>query len=138
MAADQGETSPAPVIEPERDTMATTQTTMKPSGLAWRLVRDRLITEDQAAAATTEALRHRKPFVQHLVEQRLLDSRHIAIAAAHEFGVPLLDLSAIDLAELPLNLVDEKLIRKHRALPLFRRGNRIFVRSHDSLYCIGE
>jgi len=111
--------------------MATTQTTMKPSGLAWRLVRDRLITEDQAAAATTEALRHRKPFVQYLVEQRLIDSRYIAIAAANEFGVPLLDLSAIDLAELPLNLVDEKLIRKHRALPLFRRGNRIFVALSD-------
>jgi type IV pilus assembly protein PilB len=131
MAADQGETTPARVIEPQRDTMATTQTTMKPSGLAWRLVRDRLITEDQAAAATTEALRHRKPFVQYLVEQRLIDSRYIAIAAANEFGVPLLDLSAIDLAELPLNLVDEKLIRKHRALPLFRRGNRIFVALSD-------
>jgi type IV pilus assembly protein PilB len=111
--------------------MATTQTTMKPSGLAWRLVRDRLITEDQAAAAAAEAMRHRKPFVQYLVEQKVLDSRRIAIAAAHEFGVPLLDLSAIDLADLPLNLVDEKLIRKHRALPLFRRGNRIFVALSD-------
>ena len=111
--------------------MATTQTTMKPSGLAWRLVRDRLITEDQAAAAATDALRHRKPFVQYLVEQGLIDSRHIAIAAANEFGVPLLDLSAVDLADLPLNLVDEKLIRKHRALPLFRRGNRIFIALSD-------
>ncbi len=111
--------------------MATNPTTMKPSGLAWRLVRDRLITEDQAAVAATEAMRHRKPFVQYLVEQKMLDSRRIAIAAAHEFGVPLLDLSAIDLADLPLNLVDEKLIRKHRALPLFRRGNRIFVALSD-------
>jgi type IV pilus assembly protein PilB len=111
--------------------MATTQTTIKPSGLAWRLVRDRLITEEQATAANAEALRHRKPFVQYLVEQKLLDSRRIAVAAAHEFGVPLLDLAAIELAELPLNLVDEKLIRKHRALPLFRRGNRIFVALSD-------
>jgi type IV pilus assembly protein PilB len=61
----------------------------------------------------------------------MLDSRRIAIAASHEFGVPLLDLAAIDLADLPLTLVDEKLIRKHRALPLFRRGNRIFLALSD-------
>ena len=111
--------------------MATNQTTMKPSGLAWRLVRDRLITEDQAAAAMTEAQRHRQPFVQYLVAQKILDSRRIAIAASHEFGVPLLDLGAMDPQELPSNLVDEKLIRKHRALPLYRRGNRLFVALSD-------
>ncbi|WP_295428433.1 type IV-A pilus assembly ATPase PilB [uncultured Thiodictyon sp.] len=111
--------------------MATNQTTMKPSGLAWRLVRDRLLTEDQATTATTEALRRREPFVKYLVDQKVLDSRRIAIAASHEFGVPLLDLSALELVDMPLNLVDEKLIRKHRALPLFRRGNRIFLALSD-------
>jgi type IV pilus assembly protein PilB len=104
---------------------------MKPSGLAWRLVRDRLLSEDQASTASTEALRQRQPFVQYLVEQKILDSRRIAIAASHEFGVPLLDLAAIDLADLPLSLVDEKLIRKHRALPLHRRGNRLFLALSD-------
>ena len=111
--------------------MATNQTTMKPSGLAWRLVRDRLLTEDQAANASAEALRQRQPFVQYLVEQKILDSRRIAIAASHEFGVPLFDLGAMDAVDLPLNLVEEKLIRKHRALPLFRRGNRIFLALSD-------
>ncbi|HYN78326.1 MAG TPA: type IV-A pilus assembly ATPase PilB [Lamprocystis sp. (in: g-proteobacteria)] len=111
--------------------MSTNPTTMKPSGLAWRLVRDRLLTEDQANFATTESTRRREPFVRYLVEQKMLDSRRIAIAASHEFGVPLLDLSAIETTELPLNLVAEKLIRKHRALPLFRRGNRIFLALSD-------
>ncbi len=111
--------------------MATNQTTMKPSGLAWRLVRDRLLTEDQAANASAEALRQRQPFVQYLVEQKILDSRRIAIAASHEFGVPLFDLGAMEAVDLPFNLVEEKLIRKHRALPLFRRGNRIFLGLSD-------
>jgi type IV pilus assembly protein PilB len=111
--------------------MATNQPSMKPSGLAWRLVRDRLLTEDQASAATAEALRRREPFVKYLVDSKTLDSRRIAIAAAHEFGVPLLDLSSLESVDMPLNLVDEKLIRKHRALPLFRRGNRIFLALSD-------
>ena len=111
--------------------MATNQSSMKPSGLAWRLVRDRLISEAQAQTATAESLKRRQPFVQYLVEQKVLDSRRIAIAASNEFGVPLLDLEAIDLLDLPLNLVDEKLIRKHRALPIFRRGNRLFLALSD-------
>jgi type IV pilus assembly protein PilB len=111
--------------------MASTQPSMKPSGLAWRLVRDRLISESQAQTAATEAVKRRQPFVQYLVEQKVLDSRRIAIAASNEFGVPLLDLEAIDLLDLPLNLVDEKLIRKHRALPIFRRGNRLFLALSD-------
>jgi type IV pilus assembly protein PilB len=111
--------------------MATTQSSMKPSGLAWRLVRDRLLSEVQAQNAAAESIKRRQPFVQYLVEQKVLDSRLIAIAASTEFGVPLLDLEAIDILDLPLNLVDEKLIRKHRALPIYRRGNRLFLALSD-------
>ena len=111
--------------------MATSQIEIKPSGLAWRLVRDKLISEEQAENAHREALRRQQPFVQYLVEEERLDSRRIALAASDEFGIPLLDLGAIDLTALPLNLVDEKLVIRHRALPLFRRGNRLFVGVSD-------
>ena len=37
------------------------------------------------------------------------------------------DASALDLAAAPLKLVKEDLISKHKALPLFKRGNRLFV-----------
>jgi type IV pilus assembly protein PilB len=111
--------------------MATNQSAIKPSGLASRLIRDQLLPEAQVQAAYGEALKRRQPFVQYLVEQSILDSRRIAIAAAEEFGVPLLDLSSIDLGDIPLNVVDEKLVRKHRALPIFRRGNRLFVAVSD-------
>jgi type IV pilus assembly protein PilB len=111
--------------------MATNPSTLKLSGLAGRLVRDRLISETQAQTASVECAMRRQPFVQYLVEQKVLDSRRIAIAASHEFGVPLMDLDAIDLTDLPHNLVDEKLIRKHRALPIFRRGNRLFLALSD-------
>jgi type IV pilus assembly protein PilB len=111
--------------------MASTQHTLRPSGLASRLVQDQLISEEQARNAYDEALKRRQPLVQYLVEQKILDSRRIAVSAADEFGVPLLDLDAVDLTELPLNVVDEKLLRKHRALPVFRRGNRLFLAVSD-------
>ncbi|MFB1486661.1 MULTISPECIES: type IV-A pilus assembly ATPase PilB [unclassified Thiocapsa] len=112
--------------------MATEQTAKNTlSGLALRLVRDNLISEREAIAAYDDAARRRQAFVPYLVEQKLLDSRRIAVAASHEFGVPLLDLHALDLLNLPVNLVDERLVRKHRALPIFRRGNRLFLALSD-------
>jgi type IV pilus assembly protein PilB len=111
--------------------MATEQTLINPAGLARRLVRDALLSERQAQTAHEESTRRRQPLVQYLVEQKLVESRRIAIAASQEFGVPLLDLDAMDTLDLPLALVDERLIRKHHALPLHRRGNRLFVGISD-------
>ncbi|AHF04939.1 type II secretory protein GspE [Marichromatium purpuratum 984] len=104
---------------------------VKLSGLALRLVRDELLSEQQAVDAQEEATRQRRTFVGHLVGQGLLSSRSIAVAAAHEFGVPLIDLGSVEVSELPTSLVDERLIRKHHALPLFRRGNRLFLAVSD-------
>ncbi|MBK1640654.1 type IV-A pilus assembly ATPase PilB [Chromatium okenii] len=111
--------------------MSTEAPTLKPSGLAQRLVNDHLLSDAQMRTAYNDAQQQGRPFVRYLIDEKLLDSRRIAIAASHEFGVPLLDLSAMDLATLPLNLVDERLIRKHRALPLLRRGNRLFLALSD-------
>jgi len=53
------------------------------------------------------------------------------MVAAREFGVPLLDISVVDLEQAPVKLVEERLIRGHRALPLYKRGNRLFVAVSD-------
>ena len=111
--------------------MATDQVRIKPSGLAWRLVRDQLLTETQMLAAYEEAMVQKRSFVQHIVLQKLLDARKIALAAAQEFGVPLLDLTAFEPDGRITGLVDERLIRKHRALPLLKRGNRLFIAVSD-------
>ncbi len=111
--------------------MATTQTDIRLSGLAIRLVRDKLLDDSTAEHAHEQAAKQRVPFVQYLVNNDILDGRSIAVSAAQEFGVPLLDLDAMDLTELPTSLVPEKLIRKHHALPLFKRGNRLFLAVSD-------
>jgi type IV pilus assembly protein PilB len=111
--------------------MSTEPAQIHPAGLARRLVRDGLISEQQAQTAHIEAARRRQPLIQYLVSEKVLDSRRIAIAASQEFGVPLLDLDAIDRQTMPFTLVDEKLIRKHRVLPIHRRGNRLFLAVSD-------
>ena len=101
------------------------------SGLARRLVEDNLIEEDAAREATEEARKNRVPFVTHLVRARLVGAREIATSASEEFGTPLLDIATLDPEVIPRNLVDEKLIRANRAIPIFHRGNRLFVAVSD-------
>jgi type IV pilus assembly protein PilB len=107
--------------------MATAQPQLKTSGLAYRLVQDGLLSEKAAQDALQKAAMQRTPFVSYLVEHKILGSSKIASAAAHEFGVPLFDLQSLSLEQAPIALVEDKLIRKHRALPLFKRGGRLFL-----------
>ena len=111
--------------------MATPNPTTQLSGLARRLVVDNLIADEQAIEAYEKALKSKTPFVSYLVENKLLDSTTIASTASHEFGVPLLDMDVLELENAPVALVDQKLVRQHHALPLFRRGNRLFVGVSD-------
>ena len=111
--------------------MVTANPVSQLSGLAKRLVMDGLLEAEQAIQAQEKALKKREPFVSYLVENQVASSYGIAASACQEFGVPLFDLSVMELENAPISLVDEKLIRQHHALPLFRRGNRLFVAVSD-------
>ena len=101
------------------------------SGLARRLVTDGLLGQEIARTSLAEATKEKVPFVQHLVQHAILDARTIARVASEEFGTPLLDLDALNREVIPVNLIDQKLIRKHHTLPLSRRGNRLFIAIAD-------
>lgn len=101
------------------------------SGLARRLVDDGVMDVDTALSATEDARRSATPLVTYLVQQGLVQPITIAASAAEEFGVPLMDLSIFDIDAIPKDLVKEQLIRQHNALPLVRRGVRLFVAVSD-------
>ena len=101
------------------------------SGLPRRLVQDGIVSEEEMQAATEAARKAEEPLVSYLVENEMADGGAIAVAAAHEFGVPLLDIDAIDIELETLRVVDQKLLTKHRVLPLVMRGNRLFLGISD-------
>ncbi|MEO8464933.1 MAG: type IV-A pilus assembly ATPase PilB [Gammaproteobacteria bacterium] len=107
--------------------MAVTATQSPLSGLPRRLVQDGVISESDLLTALEAIGGKAGQLVPHLVANRLGDPRQIAVAAAHEFGVPLLDLDAVDLDLDIVKLVDEKLLLKHRILPILQRGKRLFI-----------
>ena len=101
------------------------------SGLARRLVEDGILDADTAQTASEDARKAGLAFVSYLIRNELANPRSIATSASEEFGVPIIDLSAFDLDSIPRDLVKERLIRQHNALPLIRRGVRLYVAVSD-------
>lgn len=113
--------------------MATTSTANRQrlSGIVRRLVTDGLLSEEAAAKAQQDAREKKSPVVAYLVEGGLVKARDLATLLADEFGVPLFDLNALEPSHAPTREVDQKLIRRYNALPIFKRGNRLFVAVAD-------
>ena len=103
----------------------------KLSGLSRKLVNDGLLDEARAIEALKGARKDKVTFTQYLVKNKILAAKRIALEASGEFGLPVFDLDALDMEVIPRELVDDKLIQKHHALPLFKRGNRLYVGISD-------
>ncbi len=110
------------------------------SGLARRLVRDELLSEEAASKALEAAKKENLPLPFFLVNSGSVGADVLASAASEEFGTPFIDLIAIDPQIIPKGLVDTKLIQKHNVLPVFKRGNRLYVAVSDptNLHALDE
>jgi type IV pilus assembly protein PilB len=109
-------------------------------GLPQRLVQDGVVEEAAMLEALNAARERKTSVVTQLVTSGAANARDIAVAAANEFGVPLFDLESINLELEVVRLVSDKLLAKHRVLPIFRRGKRLFLAVADptNLHAIDE
>src|SRR3984893_18432848 len=109
-------------------------------GLAQRLVQDGLLDESAMQDAIVKSREKRISLVTQLVGSNLATARDIAISASNEFGVPLLDLDAVTTDMDAVRSVSEKLMQKHRVLPLMKRGKRLFLAVADptNLHALDE
>lgn len=101
------------------------------TGLARRLVQNNAISEETALKAVQASRDNKTNIINHFVEKKIASAAVVATAVAEEFGDPVFDLSAFNPDYLPKDLVDNKLIERHRVLPLFKRGSRLFVAMSD-------
>jgi type IV pilus assembly protein PilB len=101
------------------------------SGLAKQLVAAELLDEKTAQQAFQQARRDKVSFISHLVQNRLVKALTLAEMSSEQFGLPFLDLKSLNKDEQPRGLISEKLIRQHHALPLFKRGNKLYIGVSD-------
>src|SRR5579871_4598178 len=99
-------------------------------GLPQRLVQDGVVEEAAMLDALNQARDRKTSIVTQLVSNGI-SARDVAVSASNEFGVPLFDLEAANLDMDVVRLVSDKLIGKHRVLPIYRRGKRLFLAVAD-------
>ena len=77
--------------------------------------------QSDANAVQIEATKAGVSFIEQLTTSKVISSQEVALFAAQTFGVPLLDLSSVDQDQLPVTLVDSKLVASKRVIPLQKR-----------------
>jgi type IV pilus assembly protein PilB len=102
-----------------------------PGGLVRKLVSKGLLDNAQAAQISLAAAKSGITVLRQLVKSGTLDSRTVASFASREYHLPFFNLAALGIRNLPLSLVDARLIRKHNVLPLMQRGNRLCLAVSD-------
>ncbi len=100
-------------------------------GLARRLVAEGLMDEQAAIDAGVAASKSGKTILAWLTKNNSVDPEALTIAASVEYGVPIIDIRAINLSLAPISLINERLIEKHNTFPLYLRGNTLFLAVSD-------
>jgi len=95
------------------------------------MVQKGLLAEREADKLQTKANETGVTFVEELLAGKKFTEAEVAEFAAQTFGFPLIDLSAFETGHLPVKFIDAKALQGRRALPLFQRGNRLFVAISD-------
>jgi type IV pilus assembly protein PilB len=101
------------------------------TGLAKSAVQQGLLDNSEAVEAQKSALIASKAFIVYASEEKLVDESELASLAAYEFGAPLFDLETIDRELIPSESLESSIFEKHTVLPIFKRGNKLFVAVSD-------
>ena len=72
-----------------------------------------------------------KELIKEIINQDIISSSELSKQFSDRFGSPLFDVSAFDLKQVPMELLDMKLVERHTALPIFKRGKNLFVAMFD-------
>lgn len=100
-------------------------------GIAQLLVHESLLDKICALEYQLLAQSNKQSLLQYLVINNILDAEKIALIVAKNFGVPLIDLNAVDPDTMPISLVNEKLINRHSILPIYAHGDHLFLAIDD-------
>jgi type IV pilus assembly protein PilB len=124
----------------DNDSLAISPLRSSLGGLPQRLVQDGVVDESGMHAALLAASEKKTSFVTQLIMSGAANARDIANAAANEYGVPIMDLTSLTIDLDTIRVVSDKLLSKHRVLPLFKRGKKLFLGVADptNLHAIDE
>lgn len=99
--------------------------------LEQKLIAEGGIDSDTLELAMEQCTNTGAKLIDHLAAEDFVEASKLANIISSEYAIPLYDVSSHNLELSPADLIDHKLVKKHKALPLYRRGNRLFVALGD-------
>ena len=96
-----------------------------------KLIADGAIDSDTLELAIEQCNNTGGDLIDHLISDNFIQAKDLASAISAEYSIPVYDVSSHNLELSPRDVVDQKLVKKHKALPLYQRGNRLFIALGD-------
>ena len=101
------------------------------SGIARQLVGQGLCSEEDARSAAADARKSKKTFLGTLIAAGAADPTAIAQFVSADFGLPTFDLASLQSESVPTDYIKEELIGALNAVPIARRGSKLFIAISD-------
>lgn len=95
------------------------------------LVREKLLSEEDAHEVHAKASDNHVTFIRQLVQSGKVSAKDIAITAAQSFGFPYLDLDAFNVDYLSEDQISDEAIVANQVIGLKTRNNAMFVAISD-------
>ncbi len=101
------------------------------SGLAHALVQSEQLQRTIAEQIQKRAAESRTSFIATLLSSGSMSAADLAHWVSKTFALPMLDLDALDPARVPSGVLDPKIVKAYKVLPLIKRGNKLVVATAD-------
>lgn len=101
------------------------------TGMARKLIDAGHLEEAKVMDALQKANSEDTPLIHYLVAHNFIQSEIVAQVASKEYGIPYFDCENYDEEFLPNSGLKPDLIEKMRVVPIFKRGNELFVAIAD-------
>jgi type IV pilus assembly protein PilB len=99
--------------------------------LARALTMAKRLELDKAVQLVRKAADSKSTFMVELMASGAFKSRDLAQFLSTTFGIPLLDIGAVDATKLVNDVIDAKLMHTYKVLAVGKRGNKLFVAVAD-------
>ena len=104
---------------------------MMNSALGDSLVANGEMSEEECNRALQECQNADVPFVQYIVDNKIIDSSKLLEFCEKEWGIPSLDLDEFDLTGIDKKFTNPELILKYHAIPVMTQGRSLYVAISD-------
>ena len=105
--------------------------TLNASGVVRAASQAGLLTDIQLDQIAQEVTKSQKRPIDVIIGQQFASAESIAACMSTTYGVPLIDLDAVDASCLPLEAMDTKLMQAFQVVPLKKRAQTLYIATSE-------